>query len=66
MPHPREALRIPDGRIGSNDHLHGLVGRAFNPYEREGGGISHVGQINIDSGVLNPDLLTEKYVRSPE
>jgi hypothetical protein len=47
-----EALRIPDGRIGSNDHLHGLVGRAFNPYEREGGGISHVGQINIDSGVL--------------
>jgi len=33
-----EELGIPKDRIGSNDHLHGLSGRAFNDYEREGGG----------------------------
>lgn len=45
-----EELDIPKDRIGSNDHLHGIVGRAFNPYEREGGGITHAGQVNLDSG----------------
>ncbi len=56
-----EELGLPADRIGSNDHLHGLVGRAFNPYEREGGGITHAGQVNLESGALNPELLTEKY-----
>jgi hypothetical protein len=58
-----EELGIPKGRIGSNDHLHGLVGRASNPFEREGGGVTHAGQIYLDSGMLNPELLTEKYGR---
>jgi hypothetical protein len=52
---------IPKERIGSNDHDHGLVGAAFNPFERHGGGITHAGQINLDSGSLNPDLLTKDY-----
>jgi hypothetical protein len=56
-----EELGISRDRIGSNDHLHGLLGRAFNPFEREGGGINHAGQVNIDSGMLNPELLTEDY-----
>ena len=46
-----EGFGIPKDRIGANHHLHGLVGRAFNPFEREGGGINHAGQVNIDSGI---------------
>jgi hypothetical protein len=56
-----EELGIPKDRIGSNDHDHGLVGAAFNPCERDGGGVSHVGQINLDSGSFNPEQITEKY-----
>jgi hypothetical protein len=56
-----EELGIDKDRIGSNDHLQGLYGRAFNDYEREGGGFGPTGQINIDSGALNPELLTTKY-----
>ena len=56
-----EELDIPKDRIGSNDHLHGIVGRAFNPYEREGGGITHAGQVNLDSGALDPERLTRRY-----
>jgi hypothetical protein len=56
-----EELGIPKDRIGSNDHDHGLVGAAFNPYERDGGGVSHVGQINLDSGMLNPEQITPQY-----
>jgi hypothetical protein len=44
-----------------NDHLHGLEGRAIHPYERDGGGISTGGRINIDSGLLNPDQISEQY-----
>jgi hypothetical protein len=56
-----EELGIPKDRIGSNDHDHGLSGAAFNPFERDGGGVSHVGQINLDSGMLNPEQITGKY-----
>jgi hypothetical protein len=56
-----EELGIPKDRIGSNDHKHSLAGRAFNPYERSGGGINHAGQVNLDSGSFNPELLTREY-----
>jgi hypothetical protein len=56
-----QELGIPTDRIGSNDHDHGLVRAAFNPYERDGGGVTHAGQINFDSGSLNPQQITEKY-----
>jgi hypothetical protein len=56
-----EELGVPSDRIGSNDHDHGLVLAAFNPFERDGGGVSPSGQINLDSGSLNPDLMTQKY-----
>jgi hypothetical protein len=52
---------IPNDRIGSNDHDNGLIGVAFDPYERDGGGVSRAGQINLDSGSFNPDLLTKEY-----
>ena len=56
-----EELGIPSERIGSSDHRHGLAGRAFNPYERDGGGISPGGRINLDSGSFNPDQITKQY-----
>lgn len=52
---------IPKERIGSNDHDHGLAGAAFNPFERHGGCITCAGQVNLDSGSFNPDLLTNDY-----
>jgi hypothetical protein len=56
-----EEMGIPSERIGSNDHARGLAGRAFNPHERSGGGISPGGRINLDSGSFNPELLTKDY-----
>ena len=56
-----EELGIPSERIGSSDHRLGLAGRAFNPYERDGGGISPGGKINVDSGSFNPDQITQQY-----
>lgn len=58
-----EQLGIPADRIGSSDHRHGIAWCAFNPYENSGGGVSTGGRINVDSGVLNPDLMTEPYGR---
>ena len=56
-----EELGIPSERIGSSDHRHGLAGRAFNPQERDGGGLSPGGRINLDSGSFNPDQITQPY-----
>jgi hypothetical protein len=56
-----EELGIPAERIGSSDYRHGIAWCAFNPYENSGGGVSTGGRINVDSGVLNPDLMTEPY-----
>jgi hypothetical protein len=56
-----EEQGIPKERIGSNDHDHGLAGAAFNPFERHGGGITPAGQVNLDSGSFNPELLTGDY-----
>jgi hypothetical protein len=54
-----EELGIPNDRIGSDDLRYGLRGRAFNPYERTGGSNGPGGRVNFDSGILNPELLTE-------
>ncbi len=43
-----EELGIPKDRIGSSDHDHGIAWCAFNPYERDGGGIVTAGRINFD------------------
>jgi hypothetical protein len=51
-----EELGIPIDRIGSSDRGHGLSGRAFHPYERDGGGNTPDGRLNLDSGILNPEL----------
>lgn len=48
------ALNIPEDQIGSSDYEHGVPWRTFFPHERDGGGNSPGGRINVDSGVLNP------------
>jgi hypothetical protein len=49
-----EHLGIPPERIGSSDHKHRIDWCAFNPHERDAGGLATGGRINVDSGVLNP------------
>jgi hypothetical protein len=56
-----EELGVPEGRLGASDHNHGIEWCAFNPFEDTGGGVGAVGQVNVDSGVLNPDLMTKPY-----
>jgi hypothetical protein len=56
-----QELGIPLERIGSSDHDHGIEGAAFNPYERDGGGWSPSGRINLDSGSFNPEQITGRY-----
>jgi hypothetical protein len=56
-----EALGVPRDRIGSSDHDHGIEWCSFNPHEDTGGGVGARGQVNVDSGVFNPDLLTKPY-----
>jgi hypothetical protein len=59
-------LGIPPGRIGSTDHRHGLGISAFNPYERDAGGVSPDGRLNVDSGVLNPEQMSHLASPAPE
>jgi hypothetical protein len=55
------ALDVPEERIGSSDHDNSVAWRTFFPHERDGGGVATGGRITVDSGVLNPDLLTRDY-----
>jgi hypothetical protein len=50
-------LAIPDDQIGAFDRDFDLRLAAFHPKERTGGGISPGARINLNNGVLNPDLL---------
>jgi hypothetical protein len=53
------ALGIPEERMGHSDRSHDVLWRVL-PHETTGGGV--VGpRIGVDSGVLNPDLLTKPY-----
>ena len=54
-------LGVPPEKIGDSDPVHGIRHAAFNPFEKDGGGISPDGRITIDSGVMNLDLLTSAY-----
>lgn len=52
-----EELGVPRDQIGASDHERGVPWRAFFPHERDAGGVSPGGRINIDSGVLNPEQM---------
>jgi hypothetical protein len=50
-------LGIPDDQMGARDPDRNREPHSFCPSERTGGGVSHAGQITLDSGLMNPDLL---------
>ena len=55
------ALNVPSEQIGTSDYKNRVEWRTFFPDERDGGNVTAVGRINVDSGVLNPDLLMKDY-----
>jgi hypothetical protein len=61
--HSRRRLRelgISESRIGAYDIDYDFRHAAFHPKERTGGSNSPGARINLDSGVLNPELLAAK------
>jgi hypothetical protein len=54
-------LGIPDHQMGERDHARDSEIYSFFPGDREGGTVSHAGQITLDSGLMNPELLSEAY-----
>ena len=61
-----QELGIPEDRIGSSDHDHGIALCAFNPHERTAGGLATGGRITVDSGVLNPEQMSYLEPPAPE
>ncbi len=54
------ALDIPENQIGHGDPDRGIPWRVFFPYATTGGSVmGH--RIGVNSGVLNPELLTKPY-----
>jgi hypothetical protein len=49
-------LKIPHRQIGARDVEHGIQIAAFIPHEGGGGGNSPDRRLNLDSGILNPEL----------
>jgi hypothetical protein len=54
-------LGIPDDRIGTRNFGFGPHRLAFQPLGVDGGHIESHGEILVDSGLLNDELLTDKY-----
>jgi hypothetical protein len=54
-------LGIPDDRIGTRNVGHGPPRLAFQPHGEVGGHIYASGEILVDSGLLNDDLLKKDY-----
>jgi hypothetical protein len=50
-------LGIADDQIGARDSDRESEHHCFFPSDREGGTVSPAGQITLDSGLVNPDLL---------
>lgn len=50
-------LGLTNHQMGARDHTRGGEHHAFHPGDREGGTVSPAGQITLDSGLMNPELL---------
>jgi hypothetical protein len=51
-------LRLANHQMGARDACRGSEHHSFFPGDREGGTVSPGGQVTVDSGLMNPDLLT--------
>lgn len=54
-------LGLADDQMGERDHTRGSQIFSFFPGDRQGGTVSHAGQVTLDSGLMNPDLLKDDY-----
>lgn len=54
-------LGLPVAQIGARDHDRGSKHHCFFPTDRTGGSVSPAGQITLDSGLMNPELLSRAY-----
>lgn len=50
-------LGLQDDRMGARDPDRNSEHHSFFPGDREGGTVSPAGQVTLDSGLMNPDLL---------
>jgi hypothetical protein len=50
-------LAIPDSQMGARDPDRHSEHHSVFPADREGGTVSYTGQITLDSGLMNPDLM---------
>jgi hypothetical protein len=54
-------LGVPDDNMGARDPDRNRERHSFFPSDRTGGSVSPAGQITLDSGLMNPDLLAVGY-----
>lgn len=54
-------LDLADDQMGARDHERGSHIHSFFPQDRIGGSVNTVGQVTLDSGLMNPDLLAGNY-----
>lgn len=54
-------LGLTDFETGARDPDRDREHHCFFPADRTGGGISPAGQVTLDSGLMNPDLLAANY-----
>jgi hypothetical protein len=54
-------LGIPDDQMGARDRARGSQIFCAFPGDRQGGTVSHAGQVTLDFGLMSPDLLKDGY-----
>lgn len=57
-------LGLAEGQMGLRDPDRNREHHTFFPDERDCGGVSPTGQVNLDSGIMNPDVLEGPYGRA--
>jgi hypothetical protein len=54
-------MGLRNDQMGARDHERGSRIHSFFPQDAQGGTVSHAGQVTLDSGLMNPELLSENY-----
>jgi hypothetical protein len=54
-------LGLSSGEMGARDATRNLEHHSFYPHEGDCGSVNRLGQINVDSGVMNPAIMDGPY-----
>ncbi len=54
-------LGLTDDQMGARDHERRSEHYCFFPQDAIGGSVNRAGQVTLDSGLMNPELLAEAY-----